>query len=228
MRALALLPVFVINFASFGYGYETSSLGLTTPQGSWLAIITVWLISFLLQAKGITLLTFLVAVSFVMSERASRRRDMSDVAFASAQRRRILKQALLGLAHGAFLYFGDILFSYALTSLLLLKLRRWKTSLLLRVVLALFGFALMLNLISIIIDIAALRNQADVWLSTDQATSPLTDAESFSELWQLNLENWFMNLSGQVILVPFYFLPIMLLGMVAGRLRWLTHTRWHA
>jgi uncharacterized protein len=227
LRALALLPVFAVNFASFVYGYETSSLGLTTPEDNWLAIASVWLTSCFFQNKGVVLLAFLVGLSLVLSSQASRKRGLSDAQFSSAQTVRLIKQALLGAAHGALLYFGDILLTYAVAGFFLLKLKRRKLKTLLRIALVLYGANLLLNAFGAIDNVMSLISEAEAWEGAEPEAL-LALATQWRDVWRVNFVQWGVGTTSQLFIVPLLALPPMLLGVAAARLQWLTHARWQA
>lgn len=227
LRALALLPVFAVNFASFVYGYETSSIGLTTPEDDWLAIASVWLTSCFFQNKGVVLLAFLVGLSLVLSSQASRKRGLSDAQFSSAQSFRLAKQALLGAAHGALLYFGDILLTYAVAGFFLLKLKRKKLKTLLRIALVLYGVNLLLNAFGAVSDVMSLMSDAQTWEGAEPEPL-LALATQWRDVWRVNFVQWGVGTTSQLIIVPLFALPPMLLGVAAARLQWLTHARWQA
>lgn len=227
LRAVALLPVFAVNFASFVYGYETSSIGLTTPEGDWLAIAAVWFTSCFMQNKGVVLLAFLVGVSLVLSSQASGRRGLTAEQFSAAQTVRLVKQALLGAAHGALLYFGDILLTYAAAGFLLLKLKRLKLKTLLLFALVLYCINLVLNAVGAINDGLLLYESAEAWQGSDPEPL-LAVAKDWLSVWHVNFMQWGVGTTSQLFIVPLLALPPMLLGVVAARLRWLTHPRWQA
>ncbi len=227
LRALALLSVFAVNFSCFVYGYGTSSLGLTTPEGDAFAIAAVWLTACFLQNKGVVLLAFLVGVSLVLSAQASRKRGLSDAQFSLAQSHRLIKQALLGVAHGALLYFGDILLTYATAGFLLLKLKRCKLKTLLKLALVLFLVNLAYNALGAIDDAMVLSSSDDAWDGADPEPLWLL-AKDWLSVWRVNFAQWSVGTASQLIIVPLLALPPMLLGVAAARLQWLTHARWQA
>ena len=120
LRGLALLGIFLMNIEFFSRSMLDVSTGiesgLTTP--SWLADAFVYAI---VRGKFWTLFSLLFGMGFaVMLVRA----QAAGKPFASLYLRRTVGLLLIGLAHGLFLWSGDILFSYALAAFALLLLFR--------------------------------------------------------------------------------------------------------
>lgn len=203
LRALALLPVLVVSFGSYATPWASGLLLAPRPADSPLALLLGALAAGLLEAKGVTLLSFLFGYALVLGSRQTSR----------------LKRLLgLGVAHGLLLYFGDILGSYALAGLMAWRRRRER----LRRLLTRAAVWLLVGAV-----LAVLLNQ----LGGEPATAkpaPFAmphEAEGLAEWWRANAAMY-----GWVVLMLPVILPwtygLMLLGLAAGRLRLLTHRRW--
>lgn len=126
LRALALLGVLIVNVM----GYPSApaypmQMGAPQPPDAILAITVQSLLIIVVQSKAWPLLSFLFGYS--LSEQALKgapRASAANIANASALRKRYWKLLLLGLIHGTFFYFGDILTLYALLGLLLAGIAR--------------------------------------------------------------------------------------------------------
>lgn len=107
LRALAMLSVLVVN----GIGYTVAPWGPplgATPDSLWTAS-TQALVAALLQGKGYPMLAFVFGMALWLSTRQRPR--------ALAMRRGVVRHRRLlglGIVHGVFVYFGDILTLYAL------------------------------------------------------------------------------------------------------------------
>lgn len=210
LRALAMVGVIAVNALSYPVAPWGAPLGEPEPAG-WVALGLQGLVALLLHGKAYPLLAFLFGAGLVMAGRR---------ASPAAQRGRLWRLLALGVVHGALLYCGDILTMYALCGFLVLGSVHARPGVLrrrLRVALVLAAAALV----------------AGVWLALASAPGGYADAaEGFGQaagwgaLWRLNLEAYAW-LQGAALLL---FLPLlraaMLAGVLAARLRLLTHRRW--
>lgn len=203
LRALALLPVIVINWASYATPMNAALMLAPRPADSLPAQLLAALGSGLLEAKGVTLLTFLFGYGLVLGSR---------------QASRLRRLLALGVAHGLLLYFGDILTAYALAGLMALRHRRESLRRLRRRALTwlLVGLSLGVAIVSLSAGASdpsgmVSPHAADGWLGWWQANAVMYGAA------------WLMLF----IVLPWTY-ALVLLGMLAARLRCLTHRRWQA
>lgn len=203
LRALALLPVIVVNWASYATPMNAALMLAPRPADSIPAQLLAALGSGLLEAKGVTLLTFLFGYGLVLGSR---------------QASRVRRLLGLGLAHGLLLYFGDILTAYALAGLMALSHRRESLKRLRRRALSwlLMGLGLGVAIVSL-----------SAGASDESLVVAPHAADGLLGWWQANalmyVAAWLMLL----IVLPWTY-ALALLGMLAARLRWLTHRRWQA
>lgn len=122
MRGFALLGILVMNIpffaASFYAFYKPTLLGpIEGADGA------VWWISHLFfEFKMMTIFSLLFGAGIVMmSERA----DAKGAGVAGVHYRRMLWLLLIGACHAYLLWFGDILFTYALIGMIVFWFRRW-------------------------------------------------------------------------------------------------------
>lgn len=122
LRALALLGVFLVN----GMGYPSAPnypmpLGAPMPADS---VIAIWINGFLaafVQGKAYPLLCFLFGYSLCIIAFQS---HTDESAVKARLKLRCKKMLLVGILHGAFVYFGDVLTAYAICGLTAV---RWVT-----------------------------------------------------------------------------------------------------
>ncbi|MBK9385881.1 MAG: DUF418 domain-containing protein [Planctomycetes bacterium] len=124
VRGFALFGVLIANL-----NWWTQSIPLTEEQRAALptAGIDTWssaFISFAVDNKFITLFSFLFALGFTLQLRRGEARGVNAL---PTFRRRLLILLVLGLAHGFFLWMGDILQIYALLGFGLPLLRRFSS-----------------------------------------------------------------------------------------------------
>jgi uncharacterized protein len=211
LRAIALMPVVVVNWVGYAALPDGGPLSAPAPADSLLAQSLSWLLYALVAGKGISLLAFLFGYSQALSQRSR-----SDGALTH-RRQRLQRMALLGLLHGCLLYMGDILTTYAACGWLMLgwmarSMRDLRVRL--RVVVALNVLILLLA----------------VMLSQFPVGGPSSPSLSLPAPWW----DWFLRNAGHYLLTLLMVLilglplPLLLmtLGLMAGRLRLFSHPRW--
>lgn len=210
LRALALLPVVVINWVGYPALPDAGPLSPPSPPDSAAALSLSWLLHALIAGKGISLLAFL----FGYSQSLSQGRTPQDLA---RRRQRIRKLLMLGMAHGCLLYMGDILTVYAVCGALLalwagLSMGQLKVRL---------GVLIALDLAVVALTVVMSR-----MVLINEPSIPLTEPATWA--------GWTLRNAGHFLTSTVFFvmlglpLPLLLmtLGLTAGRLRWLSHPRW--
>ncbi|KPF68026.1 hypothetical protein IP84_11285 [beta proteobacterium AAP99] len=218
LRVWALLGVFVVNFVSYPGTPMSTPLGQPVPADSGLALAIHSLIAALFQGKSYPLLMFLFGYSFALSMRTIRSTDSMDAALAH-RKGRMLVLLGMGIVHGLFVYMGDILTSYAICGLILLRWGRRSMTSLLRV----FKIVLVVWLVSYV-----LINLAAAGYTYSQLDEPLVSPDPASTFRGVTDWLMFMRLNagayaGNTVLMLLFFLPellaLCLAGFICGRLR---------
>jgi uncharacterized protein len=220
LRALALLGVLIVNAAGYLSSPWGPVLGAQAAQAGGAALALQGFYAFAVQGKAYPILSFLFGMGLALAQRRQPR-ALAQTRARSRQKRLLL----LGVVHGVLIYFGDILTVYALIGWLLLRhvqapwsdLRR-------RLRRALFwaiGVAMALGL-----GVAA----AWLLLSADEAgvaaEPSFATVASWPEFWLLNLSGYALMQAGLLVTGFALLRLLMLAGVAAARLRWLTHPRW--
>ncbi|MBH9552464.1 DUF418 domain-containing protein [Inhella gelatinilytica] len=208
LRALALLPVVVVNFTS----YVNLPMGgpHLRPDGTVLGDLASGAVAAFLQGKGYPLLMFLFGYSLSL---ALRHRSPAQA------RRRLYGLLALGLGHGFLLYMGDILSAYALIGLVVLRWAPRRLRSVVRATQVAGGVALLL---------AGLMLAVFPSIPVAPSSLSLADHPSLGEWWQANAFDYLSSLLlGTLFLGPEVF-ALMGLGVLAQRLGWLRHRRWSA
>lgn len=220
LRGAAIAGVVVVNAVGYTFFPETAHIvPPARPAGDPAAIAAQATVIALLQAKAYPLLSFLFGLSFALSMRA-RGADAP-----AHRRRRMARLLLLGVLHGALVYAGDVLTAYALTGLVLLlaghrRLRWWRW---LAVVTWLVTALMMVGQWVTYAALGDLVRSSEGPLRAAYGGAPDLAAHvaitAPAYLW------------AQVItagLVGPQLVGLMALGVLAARLRLLTHRRWRA
>ncbi|MCR5866854.1 MAG: DUF418 domain-containing protein [Aquincola tertiaricarbonis] len=210
LRALAMVGVLVVNAISYTVGPWGAPLGEADPA-SMLSLGLQSLTALLLHGKAYPLLAFLFGAGLVL---ASRRATLQD------RRRRLWRLLGLGVLHGALVYAGDILTMYALCGFTVVAHARERLSRLHARWLRACGWALGSVALSVMLTLLAGGSaQAD-------ASEGFGATASWRDQFVLNLNAYLMlQVLGLVLFLP-VLRAAMLAGMLAARLRLLTHRRW--
>lgn len=122
MRGFALLGILAVNAAYFAAPWQAAFDPLMAPLAvnaetmwSWWAMHTFF------EFKCITLFSMLFGASIYLVGG-----ERSDKTRGAILRRRLFWLAIFGLIHGLLIWYGDILFHYALVGFLVLFARSWK------------------------------------------------------------------------------------------------------
>jgi uncharacterized protein len=123
LRVIAIFGVFVVN----GLGYLSAPaypvpMGAPTPPDSYFSFGAYGVLFFLFQGKAWPLLCFLFGYSL---QSIASQLGKSGLQVLKALRSRYRKLLVVGILHGVFIYFGDVLTIYALCGLIVI---RWATS----------------------------------------------------------------------------------------------------
>ncbi|CRM52501.1 hypothetical protein H097_06086 [Pseudomonas sp. FH4] len=119
LRGFALLGILSVNIWAFAdpyYASISSNPAYTRSLDHGVRL----LVALLFETKFYLLFSFLFGYSFTLQMAAAER---AEAAFVPRMLRRQLALLALGLAHGALLYYGEILSTYALLGLVLLAAR---------------------------------------------------------------------------------------------------------
>ncbi len=122
MRGFALLGILAVNAAYFAAPWQNAFNPLMEPlavndQTMW----SWWVMHTFFEFKCITLFSMLFGASIYMVGG-----ERSDKSRGAILRRRMFWLMIFGLIHALLIWYGDILFHYALTGFLVLFVRSWK------------------------------------------------------------------------------------------------------
>ena len=207
LRATALLAVVLVNVAGYRSlpdGGPLPALGAGDGPLAWLLTV---LVATLLQGKGVALLTLLFGYSLAL-------------AAPMRARGRLDRLLGLGLLHGFLVYCGDILSSYAICAYAVLARRQERLAAPRRRALRwLIGGSLWLSLPLLI--------YTGGGAELGEQDSRLLVARQGLADWLLGNAAGYLSslLAGLLFFRPMSY-GLMLVGLLAGRLRLLHHRRW--
>jgi len=231
LRALALAGILQVNIQSFAWGAGDPLGFFAEPPRPADAAVHLLLGTFV-STKFLSIFAFLFGLGFALQWRSLRRRLPAADARA-AYRRRLWFLLALGLAHGALLYYGDILAAYALIGFLLLHYAGRRPAVLLAAARGWWlGFALLT--VASTAAIEALRHafppQDDPARVPGWALERLAVYTQGGYLEQIGprLADYQSILGTMALLAVPQIMGLFLLGAIAGRLGWLARPQRHA
>lgn len=210
LRALAMVGVIAVNALSYPVAPWGAPLGEPDPPGIVSNGAQV-LVALLLHGKAYPLLAFLFGAGLALAARRST---------PARQRGRLGRLLLVGVLHGALLYCGDILTMYALCGFLVLGAVRLRPGALrrrLRHSLVLTALAIVAGLmLAVASGPGGVADAADGFGQTD----------GWAAQFELNLTAYAWLQGAALLLLLPLLRSAMLAGVLAARLRLLTHPRW--
>ena len=116
LRGLALFGILAVNIQSFVWGIGAPSMGVFSESSGLADKLTVFFTALLLEYKFYPIFCFCFGYGFAMQ---TRRWAVLGVDVRERFTRRMNFMLFMGVLHGVFLWFGDILARYALAGLIL-------------------------------------------------------------------------------------------------------------
>ncbi|GAB3552640.1 DUF418 domain-containing protein [Arthrobacter tumbae] len=211
LRSFALGGILMVNIWYFADPYTLA--GAVSPGHQSAADLAVrFTVAALFEAKFYLLFSFLFGYSFVLQWRAAITATASPV---QRMQRRLAALFVLGLLHGLFLFFGDILLTYSLMGLILLATQSLRTS-----SAVVTGSALIGVLGSLILAVGLFIASAGAGApSAAVPVDPGAITESAGSAFSSNADNFLDNVAGVVFLQGPLSLGMFYLGLAAGRAR---------
>ncbi|MGG3282187.1 DUF418 domain-containing protein [Paenibacillus solani] len=147
LRGFALLGIFLVNISFFTTSLQTISYGVDLWSG-WYNELVLLLRGIVIDGKFVLIFSFLFGFGMVLMRESAQAKGRS---FNRIYTRRLTALLLIGLLHGIFIWYGDILTHYALMGFLLMLFQRckprtlliWSLSLLLIVPILVTGASLL-------------------------------------------------------------------------------------
>ncbi|MFZ4122053.1 MAG: DUF418 domain-containing protein [Caulobacterales bacterium] len=134
LRGLGVLGILMVNAVAFAWPWQAYQNPLNGPYPFEGGEVTGWFVTHVFfEMKFITLFTLLFGASLFLIGG-----ERSDAQKGATLRRRLIWLTVFGLIHGALIWYGDILLSYALCGFVVLLCRSWRVSTLIRVGVSLF------------------------------------------------------------------------------------------
>jgi len=229
LRGFALFGILLVNIQSYTWGAGNPLGYFERPPGAAEAAL-FYALALLVAGKFYAIFALLFGVGFTLQTRRMR------VLVGGSQRlatglylRRLIFLLGAGLLHGALLYFGDILATYALCALFLVPLAWARTRTLVRGAQVAWALAA-----ALLVFWTALDSVGDAAATTGEipadivASHALYVAGSYGEQLRQRLTDALLQTLGGAVLTWPQVIALMLTGAVAGRLGWLRYPERHA
>jgi len=163
LRGFALLGIFLVNISFFTTSLQTISYGVDLWSG-WYNELVLLLRGIIIDGKFVLIFSFLFGFGMVLMRESAQAKGRS---FNRMYTRRLTALLLIGLFHGIFIWYGDILTHYALMGFLLMLFQRCKPRTLL-----IWSLSLLL-VVPILVTGASLLSD-----SASQAVNPISQADA--------------------------------------------------
>jgi uncharacterized protein len=223
-RGFALLGILIINIIGFAWPMLYAEMLKLKMADTTFEALVENMIQWIVQGKFYTLFSLLFGIGFVIFiDRALAKGANANRLFT----RRLLMLLGLGLIHGLFLWWGDILLTYAICGFLLILFVRvaaktlliWAGSLffvfiLINASFALLGFVIDTYSESFVYDLRQTVIDAG-YTNFNQSFTHYADGTLIDIMIQ-RIVDWSQMISN-LFVAPFMILPIFLLGMYAYR-----------
>lgn len=226
IRGFALLGILIVNMAWYSSpALYAEILGKTIWTGFW-DTMTSSFINLFVQGKFYSMFSFLFGLGFaIFFERAKERTAKPKRLFY----RRLFILLLIGLIHAFFIWYGDILVTYAIVGFLLPLFFYRKPKILIKWAISLFGIFILF--LAFVMGLLALGRMFNESAMTDALQPFYTDMESritnsfqaygqgtFSEIMAQRASDTLFAFN-QVFTGIFVIFPLFLFGLYAGKKR---------
>lgn len=135
LRGLGVLGILLCNAPDFAVIPALSESVLRWPHGTGPETLSVWAVTqWLFQRKFVTLFSMLFGVSLFLVGG-----ERGDPERGGMLTRRLVWMIVFGVLHGFLLWYGDILLSYAIAGLFMMRARSWSAHRLLKTGIAIWS-----------------------------------------------------------------------------------------
>ena len=216
LRAIALCGILMMNIMSFAGSYLAAPEPSLVYTGVWNER-ALWFINSFVTSSFFTMFSFLFGLSFYLFiSRAEQKVERPNMLFA----RRLIVLLIIGVLHGVFIWYGDILTMYAITGFWLILFVRVKPIVNLVVPIVIFGIGTI-----VILGLTVLLQgfEGEFVASPDEAAAlfefdlnNVMHNGSYLDLIGANATFFGLNLVGIVVMLPI-ILAMFLLGLYTGQ-----------
>jgi uncharacterized protein len=174
LRGVAVLGILVMNIYAFAMPFVAYQNPLAMGGTEWYNLGTWFLTHILFDQKFLTIFAVLFGAGLVMT---MTRAEAREARYAGNWYRRNFWLLLIGAAHGYLLWFGDILFHYALMGMLIFPFRHRSPRTLIIIASILLAFGVLMQ-VGGGMQMAEMSVKGPAVLALDEAGETLTEEQS--------------------------------------------------
>ncbi|WP_436875532.1 DUF418 domain-containing protein [Mammaliicoccus sciuri] len=214
LRGFSLLGILLMNILTFAYPYQIINPFEFFQQqdGAWFKISSLFII-----ASFYPIFAFLFGYGLSIMYQNSLDKGLNYYPMIT---RRLLFLLLLGIIHGVFIFYGDILSTYALLGLIAIIFVRLKPQYTLIALSIGIGIFVLLYLLPMILLKDVTQIESFVGLQELERVNNILSSADYVSIIGFNLKYFGMNIANAILVGPFSILPIMLFGIYAHQINW--------
>lgn len=221
LRGFSLLGILLMNILTFAYPYQIINPFefFQHQDGAWFKISSLFII-----ASFYPIFAFLFGYGLSIMYQNSLDKGLNYYPMIT---RRLLFLLLLGIIHGVFIFYGDILSTYALLGLIAIIFVRLKpqyTLVALSIGICIFVLLYLLPMI-LLKDVTQI--ESFVGLQDLERVNNILSSADYVSIIGFNLKYFGMNIANAILVGPFSILPIMLFGIYAHQINWFNKIKQH-
>lgn len=221
LRGFSLLGILLMNILTFAYPYQIINPFefFQHQDGAWFKISSLFII-----ASFYPIFAFLFGYGLSIMYQNSLDKGLNYYPMIT---RRLLFLLLLGIIHGVFIFYGDILSTYALLGLIAIIFVRLKPQYTLIALSIGIGIFVLLYLLPMILLKDVTQIESFVGLQELERVNNILSSADYVSIIGFNLKYFGMNIANGILVGPFSILPIMLFGIYAHQINWFNKIKQH-
>ncbi len=221
LRGFSLLGILLMNILTFAYPYQIINPFefFQHQDGAWFKISSLFII-----ASFYPIFAFLFGYGLSIMYQNSLDKGLNYYPMIT---RRLLFLLLLGTIHGVFIFYGDILSTYALLGLIAIIFVRLKPQFTLVALSIGIGIFVLLYLLPMILLKDVTQIESFVGLQELERVNNILSSADYVSIIGFNLKYFGMNIANAILVGPFTILPIMLFGIYAHQINWFNKIKQH-
>lgn len=216
LRGLALAGILLVNIQSYLHG-AVNPIGFLPPHAGNADRIAYFLTATLVAGKFMPLFGLLFGAGFSMLL-ARLAREATDP--PAVYRRRLIFLFVVGVAHGVFLYFADIVHTYALAGFVLLLYAKADSAAVARSTIRWWVFAAVW---AVLLTLPSLTDSSEVpaeWIEQARLDFEISARLGYLDQWPVRLGLFAWQVQANLLSLP-NVIALMMTGMLAHRAGWL-------
>lgn len=221
LRGFSLLGILLMNILTFAFPYQIINPFEFFQQqdGALFKISSLFII-----ASFYPIFAFLFGYGLSIMYQNSIEKELNYYPMII---RRLSFLLLIGMIHGIFIFYGDILATYALLGFIAIIFVRLKPQHSLVALTIGFGILILLYILPMVLLQDATQVENFVGLQELERVNNILASADYLSIIGVNLKYFGMNIANTILVGPFSILPIMLFGIYAHQINWLNKIRNH-